>query len=203
MTSTVGVSVVSNAVSGLATSVTRDSIGNAWLGEQNDIGKNAIKSTIGGGAFGGINAGLGGVGASVKGIPNLVKNAGITGLASAGASITEDIIGNVAFGENNSVLDIRNNALIRGGIATIGSGALNYWAVKTNNINKINGYDYYDIASYLASRRYSNNSNINLSESDISDEIAKYLATIKNDRLKSAILDGANLNNCNLSCDVN
>ncbi len=190
---------MSNAASGVATSVTRDVIGNTWLDEQNDVGKNAIKSTIGGAVFGGLNAGLDGIGHSVEGIPNLAKNASIAGTASIGASVTEDIIGNVAFGENNSIINVRNNAFLRGSIAGGFSLGLNGLGYITNHTSLFEDYDYYDVASYLASRGYSNNTNINV-EKDISDEIAKYLVSMQNNRLLNAILDGANLNNYSMNC---
>ena len=198
MTSTVGTSIISNAVSGLTTSVMRDTIGNVWLGEQNNVGKNAIKSTIGGGAFGGINAGLGGVGASVKGIPNLAKNAGIAGIASAGASVAEDLIGNAAFGESNS---LNRNAGVRGIVAGGFSLELNSLGNIMGRPNLIDGYDYYDVASYVASRKYLNTQSINNNVSDISEIVAEYLVLNQNRRLEKSVIEQSNLYNYNLTCN--
>ena len=83
------------------------------------------------------------------------------------------------------------------------SFGLNKYGNITNKQKLIEGYDYYDVASYLASRGYSNNSNINLTENDISNEIAKYLESIQNNRLQNTILDGLNLNNYNINCNAN
>ena len=196
-----GVSIASNTIGSVTTSVARDIIGNVALNENNDIGKNTIKSAIGGAAFGTLNPFLGGLGASVKGIPNLVKNAGITGISGAVASFTEDFAGNVLYNENNSTTKIITNAIFRGLISSGLSGILNFGANKLNLSEIVKGHDSYDVASYLTSREYKSDLNFNQDEFDITDIIRDYLASQQNNRLNNLVTEQYNLNNYFNGCN--
>ena len=197
-----GVSIASNTLGSVITSVARDFIGNVALNENNDIGKNVIKSAIGGATFGGLNAKLGGLGASVKGIPNLVKNASITGVSAVGASIVEDATGKYAYGENISLSNFITNATLRGGVSYGLSGILNGAADKLNLSEVVKGNDSYDVASYLTSREYKSDLNFNQDELGITDIIRDYLVSQQNGRLDSLVTERYNLNNYFNRCSI-
>ena len=60
----------------------------------------------------------------------------------------------------------------------------------------IKDYDYYDVASYLASREYSS---IPYAKQDISD--AEYIKAHQNERLEGLITEQSSLYNYSIICD--